>query len=159
MLLAIFFSLLLSCTKEQTDISKKENVSNTVKKAVLLQLVNEARQKGCNCGDTWYGPVPAITWNDVLEKAALSHSKDMNDKNFFSHVGSDGSGSGERISRAGYNWSYYGENIAFGQMSEKEVIDGWLSSPGHCRNIMDKNYKEMGVARVNNYWTQEFGSR
>lgn len=159
MFLPILFSFLLSCTKEQAVAAKNDPVPNTVNKTVLLQLVNEARKKGCNCGDSYYPPVPALTWNDVLEKAAYNHSKDMNDKNFFSHTGTDGSGSGERISREGYNWNYYGENLAFGYMSEKQVVDGWLSSPGHCRNIMNKSFKEMGVARVNNYWTQDLGSR
>jgi len=159
MFLPILFSLLLSCTKKQTIVATNDPVPNTVNKTVLLQLVNEARKKGCNCGDAYYVPVPALAWNDVLEKAAYNHSKDMNEKNFFSHTGSDGSGSGERISRSGYNWSYYGENIAFGYMSEKQVVDGWLSSPDHCKNIMNKNFKEMGVARVNNYWTLDFGSR
>jgi len=39
------------------------------------------------------------------------------------------------------------------------VIEGWLKSPGHCKNIMSQKYKEMGVARVGNYWTQTFGSQ
>jgi uncharacterized protein YkwD len=39
------------------------------------------------------------------------------------------------------------------------VIDGWLKSPGHCKNLMDKSYKEMGVAKVGTYWTQEFATK
>jgi uncharacterized protein YkwD len=79
-------------------------------------------------------------------------------KRYFSHKGSDGTGTGERITNAGYNWRFYGENIAQGYSSEKEVVAGWLSSPGHCANIMSKNYKEMGAAKVGDYWTQDFGS-
>lgn len=158
--LPLIFSLLLSCTKEQGVSNITDHLSgNTVNKAVILQLVNEARKKGCNCGDTYYGPAPALTWNDLLEKAALGHTIDMSQKNFFSHTGSDGSASSERISNAGYNWKFYGENIAEGYKTEQEVVSGWLSSPGHCSNIMNKNFKEIGVARVNDYWTQDFGSR
>jgi uncharacterized protein YkwD len=53
----------------------------------------------------------------------------------------------------------YGENIAFGQRSEREVMQGWLSSPGHCKNIMSKTFKEMGVSRVGDYWTQVFATK
>lgn len=130
-----------------------------VNKTVLLQLVNDARKKGCNCGDVHYGPAPALTWNDLLEKAALIHATDMSEKKYFAHTGSDGRGSGERILNAGYNWKFFGENIALGYKTEKEVVDGWLSSPGHCKNIMNKNFTEMGAARAGDYWTQDFGVR
>jgi uncharacterized protein YkwD len=46
-----------------------------------------------------------------------------------------------------------------GYTTEKQVVDAWLKSPGHCKNIMNKNYKEMGVARVGTYWTQTFGTK
>lgn len=158
--LPLLFALITSCTKDSFPVPETTNpVTSTVNKTVLLQMVNDARKKGCNCGDTYYAPAPAVTWNDQLEKAAYDHSKDMFQNNYFSHTGSDGSGSGERISNAGYNWKYYGENIAEGYKTEQEVVNGWLSSPGHCRNIMNKNFREMGVARAGDYWSQEFGSR
>lgn len=157
--LPFIFAVITSCTKESAPATNTDPVPSTVNKTVLLQLVNDARKKGCNCGDTYYAPAPAVTWNDQLERAAYNHSNDMYQKKYFSHTGSDGSGSGERISSAGYTWKFYGENIAAGYLNEKEVVAGWLSSPGHCANIMNKNYKEMGVAKVGDYWTQEFGSR
>jgi uncharacterized protein YkwD len=133
--------------------------SETINKNLLLQLVNDTRKKGCNCGDTYYPPAPPLTWNDVLEKAAFIHSKDMSKNKYFSHTSSDGTNAGTRIKTAGYNWLYYGENIAQGYYAEREVIAGWISSPGHCKNIMNKNYKEMGVANYSGYWTQTFGSK
>ena len=156
--LPLFFALITSCTKDSTPVATDASVSSTVNKTVLLQLVNDARKKGCNCGNTYYAPAPALTWNDQLEKAAYNHSKDMFQNKYFSHTGSDGTGSGERISNAGYNWRWYGENIAEGYPTEKDVVDGWLHSPGHCANIMNKNFREMGVAKVGDYWTQDFGS-
>ena len=158
-ILPFIFVLITSCTKDSTPVAANNSVSSTVNKTVLLQLVNDARKKGCNCGNTYYAPAPALTWNDQLEKAAYNHSNDMFRNKYFSHTGSDGSGSGERIDDAGYSWRYYGENIAQGYPAEKEVVSGWLSSPGHCSNIMSKDYKEMGVAKVGDYWTQDFGSR
>lgn len=126
---------------------------------MMLQLVNEARKKGCQCGDTYYYPVAAITWNNQLEEAAYVHTTDMYRNKFFSHKAPDGSRAGNRMDRAGYNWKTYGENIGEGYKSERDMVKGWLSSPGHCKNIMNKAFTEMGVARVGNLWTQEFGSR
>lgn len=151
--LPLVFALFASPKISQTHFPPAIN------KTVLLQLVNDARRKGCNCGAAHYGPAPALTWNDQLEKAALNHSNDMLEKKYFSHTGSDGSSTGERIINAGYSWKFFGENIALGYKTEKEVVDGWLSSPGHCKNIMNKNYREMGVARAGDYWTQDFGVR
>ena len=48
-----------------------------INKSLLLQLVNEMRRKGCNCGGTYYASAPALTWNSQLEQAALVHSSDM----------------------------------------------------------------------------------
>lgn len=157
--LPLIFALITSCTKDSTPVVNDNVVPSTVNKTVLLQLVNDARKKGCNCGSTYYASTTALTWNDQLEKAAYDHSKDMSQNKYFSHTGSDGSESGERISNAGYAWKWYGENIAAGYPTESEVVAGWLSSPGHCANIMNKNYKEMGVAKVGDYWTQDFGSK
>ncbi len=130
-----------------------------VNKARVLKLVNAVRAKGCNCGGAWYGPAPAVRWNDRLEKAAQRHSNDMSRKRRMNHRGSDGSDAGVRLKRAGYTWRSYGENIAAGQRSEDEVIVSWIGSAGHCRNIMNPAFREMAVARSGNYWTQVFGKR
>jgi len=159
MFLPLVFALITFPAKDSTPFVKNTFLSSTVNKTVLLKFVNDARKKGCNCGNTYYAPAPALTWNDRLEEAALAHSKDMFQNKYFSHTGSDGTSSGERISNAGYTWRWFGENIAEGYSAEKDVVDGWLHSPGHCANIMNKNYKEMGVARIGDYWTQDFGSK
>ncbi|HYK57071.1 MAG TPA: CAP domain-containing protein, partial [Flavisolibacter sp.] len=116
-------------------------------------------KKGCNCGGTYYSPAPALTWNEQLEKAAQAHSTDMYKKRYFSHTSPNGDGAGDRIAKAGYRWQFYAENIGMGYRNENEVVEGWLKSPGHCKNIMNKNYKEMGVAKAGNYWTQTFGAK
>jgi uncharacterized protein YkwD len=129
-----------------------------VNKELILALINDARRKGVQCGNTWHPPVPPVIWNSQLEQAARGHSEDMSGKNYFSHIENDGSTANTRIEKAGYQWMAYGENIGFGYLSEKEVVEAWLKSPGHCANIMNKNYKEMGVGRAGNYWTQDFAT-
>ena len=128
-------------------------------KTLLLQLVNETRKKGRQCGGTWFAAAPALSWNSQLEQAALVHSSDMYANGYFSHAAKDGSRAGDRIDGTGYHWRTYGENIAFGYRSEREVVKGWLQSPGHCKNIMSASFKEMGVARVGDYWTQVFATK
>jgi uncharacterized protein YkwD len=128
-------------------------------KILLLQLVNDVRKRGCQCGDAWYPSAPPVAWNELLEKAAMAHSTDMSRNGFFSHTSPTNGKAGPRLEAIGYNWKSYGENIAMGFESEKEVVDGWLKSTGHCKNIMNPSYKEMGVAKAGAYWTQEFGAK
>ncbi len=129
---------------------------------MMLQLVNTARATARMCGTTAYPAVPPLTWDTRLEAAALAHSTDMATNNFFSHTGSDGSSPSQRVTRAGYSWSATGENIAAGQPTETDAMDSWIASPGHCANIMSRNYTQLGAALARGgsygtYWTQEFG--
>lgn len=160
---AVLFS---ACKKEDVNAVPRlvedptiSNLPSTVNKSQLLQLVNDVRQKGCQCGETYYPSTTPVEWNSKLELAAYTHSSDMFKNKYFSHTGLNGSDPGARIDGAGYRWRHYGENIAMGYTTERQVVEAWIKSPGHCRNIMNKDYKEMGVARVGDYWTQEFGAR
>jgi len=150
----------LSCKKSDVGISGSpgSNVYN-VNKSVLLQLVNDVRTKGCTCGTTVMPPVGVVVWNDQLAKAAYDHSLDMRTHNYFSHTGLDGSDPGQRITAAGYSWDAWGENIANGYTTEQAVMNAWLASEGHCKNIMNGDFKDMGAGREGNYWTQDFGSK
>lgn len=133
-------------------------VENQANKDAVLQLVNNARAKGCQCGDTWMPAVSPLTWNTLLELAAARHSKDMADRKYFSHNTPAGTTPSQRITAAGYNYNWWGENIASGPQSEADVVKGWLNSPGHCKNLMSPNFREMGVGRTANLWTQVFAA-
>ena len=105
-----------------------------------------------------------MSWNCELKTAALNHSRDMANENFFGHQGSDGSSAGDRMSAAGYRWSAWGENVAAGYYSVSSVMQGWIGSPGHCANLMNPNFSNLGAAKFSNpdsnygvYWTQVFG--
>ncbi len=158
--LALFF---FSCSKDNVqhpgNEPDKDSPVFNVNKSELLQRVNAVRLSGCNCGTTRMPPVQALNWNDQLATASYDHSLDMNNNDFFSHTGSNGSNTGQRLSAAGYPWRSYGENIAAGYQNEQAVVDGWLRSEGHCRNIMNAGVKEMGVGRGGTYWTQVLASR
>ncbi|HEY0336426.1 MAG TPA: CAP domain-containing protein [Burkholderiales bacterium] len=131
----------------------------------VLALVNEARGKPRSCGNQKFSAAPAVEWNAKLGSAALAHSRDMANRNYFAHAEKDGSTVGDRAAREGYEWTAIGENIAAGQGSADQVVSSWLTSPTHCVNIMKPDFTQMGAAYVVNqasdtiiYWTQVFGT-
>jgi len=151
---------------------------------VYLDVINTARAESQDCGSEGVKPaVSPVTWSDTLYKAAYRHSYDLAYSNTFSHTGSgtatdvtaealhpgQGSTPKERIEYAGYtDWRAYGENLAAGTVMDvaQEAIDAWLSSPGHCANLMSPDFTEVGMAHIMNsdskyihYWTQDFGKR
>ena len=163
---AMLFLFIISCSKEELSPSKESDktpsapsIVYNVNTSAMLDLINTARQTGCTCGSTVMPPVPALTVNEKLSKAAYLHSKDMADNNYFQHNNLQGLTPGQRITAAGYIWNTFGENIANGYGSEQSVMAAWLKSEGHCKNIMGKNFKEVGFGREKNYWTQNFGTQ
>jgi uncharacterized protein YkwD len=133
-------------------------------KSEFLSRINATRTKGCNCGNTYFPPAPPLTWNEKLFDAATGHAKDMAKRNYFSHDSKDGRSMEDRIVSAGFTFKGYksfaiGENIAQGQQGIAEVMDGWFKSEGHCKNLMNRDFKEVGVAEYKTYWVQDFGGR
>jgi uncharacterized protein YkwD len=138
---------------------------NTAFEADVLELVNDRRAAGAMCGSTSYAPTAGLAMNTKLRSAARAHSQDMAANNYFSHTSLDGRTFDQRIRDAGYTGSGpLGENIAGGQSSPQSVVSDWMGSPGHCRNIMDPNFRATGVgyaydsgAAYRHYWTLSFG--
>lgn len=152
-------------SKDESDTAAGDGVNCEPEpyQAELLTQVNAARSEGRMCGGQSYAAADPLTYSCVLEQAALDHSEDMATNNFISHTGSNGLGVSERVEAAGYAWSAVGENIAGGYASPEEVTAGWLSSAGHCANIMNPSFTEFGAARVESenadyprYWTEVF---
>jgi uncharacterized protein YkwD len=125
-----------------------------------LQLVNDVRARGTHCGDELFGPAPPVTLSGTLGGVALGHATDMAEKNYFEHVDPSGQSPADRVRAVGYSEKLVGENIAYGPKSVDEVVQGWLDSPGHCENIMDPRFVEMGIglaagrAKRGLYWVQ-----
>ena len=130
----------------------------------FLTRVNNVRKSGCKCGRFYMPPVEPLSWNGLLESSAFAHAQDMHRRRYFAHTSLSGKTIKNRLEEAGYTLtgmrSYaFGENIALGQKSIDQVMKSWLKSEGHCKNIMNKNFKEIGVAQNNFYWVQDFGMR
>lgn len=127
----------------------------------VLELTNEARARGANCGGEDFPPVGPLEAEPRLRTAARLHSQDMAINDYFDHVSQDGRMLNDRITATGHPGGFVGENIAFGQSNAAEVVQGWLDSPGHCRNMMNGGYRYLGVGAARNpggriYWTQNF---
>lgn len=111
-----------------------------------LQLVNEVRARGARCGDRSFSPAPPVKLSETLAGVALGHADDMAKHNYFEHEDLTGRSPADRVRAVGYQEKLVGENIAYGPKSAEEVVQGWLDSPGHCENIMDPRFAEMGIA-------------
>lgn len=112
----------------------------------VLQLVNEVRARGAHCGERSFGSVPPVRLSGTLAEVAFGHAADMAKHNYFEHEDLSGHSPADRVRAVGYREKLVGENIAYGPKSAEEVVQGWLDSPGHCENIMDSRFAEMGIA-------------
>jgi uncharacterized protein YkwD len=123
--------------------------------AHALELVNEVRARGTRCGTREYAPAPPLTLSMTLGGVASGHAADMAEHDYFEHVDPAGQTPADRVRAVGYRERLVGENIAYGPESVDDVVKGWLGSPGHCANIMDPRFQQMGFA----YATGRHGSR
>ena len=105
-----------------------------------------------------------------LAGSAQKYAQAMADGNFLSHTGKDGSTPGDRMQNSGYKWkkstirSMVAENIAAGQKSVDQVMNGWKKSKGHYKNMVEKKFVHVGFGQARNqeskydtYWVQNFG--
>jgi uncharacterized protein YkwD len=117
----------------------------------VLALVNQERSKvGCS----------PVTASASLASLAQNFSDDMAARGFFDHTDPDGRTPWDRASEAGVK-GLGGENIARGQADAQAVMDTWMNSAGHRANILNCDYKTLGVGvhfgAGGPWWTQDFG--
>ncbi|VVO36049.1 CAP domain-containing protein [Pseudomonas fluorescens] len=132
----------------------------------LLETINTARKQPRQCGTQPFTATTPLTWNASLATAAEAHTRAMANNNFLDHKDRDGRTPGDRAELAGYSGQQIGENIAAGQDTVSKVVDGWLASPGHCANLMNPQFRELGAAYAVDpksdagiYWTAMFGAQ
>ncbi|MGQ0623616.1 MAG: CAP domain-containing protein [Sporichthyaceae bacterium] len=120
-----------------------------VLRSAILTLTNVQRAvKGC----------PPLRANTDLRQAAQAHANDMAKKDYFAHNSKDGTVWWKRIKRYGFK-DPAGENIARGYGAATAVVAAWMKSPGHRANIMNCQFRKIGVGfnGEGNYWVQDFG--
>lgn len=133
--------------QNRPDQPQEDNASFT---AQVAALVNEERAKA--------GLSP-LTVDSKVAAAALTRSREI--ETSFSHTRPDGSSFSTALTQSGVSFQSAGENIAYGQRTPQEVMKGWMNSPGHRANILNKDFTTIGVGYYQNsagtgYWTQLF---
>jgi len=154
--LGLFLSvcMLLSCL----SIFSSAAASSTVVKGkfnydyanAVLKLVNQ--QRAAN-------GLSALTMDSALVDGAMLRAAEC--KVSFSHTRPNGTSCFTALAEAGINYRGAGENIAYGQRSPEEVMNGWMNSSGHRANILNANFTTIGVgyyqaANGVKYWSQMF---
>ena len=97
-----------------------------------------------------------LRWSNAAARVALRHSADMRHRDFFSHTNPDHLSPFDRLEHAGVRYVRAGENIAYGYRSPEEVLQGWLESPGHRKNLENPKYTHHGVGVAGTMWTHLF---
>ncbi|WP_141603804.1 CAP domain-containing protein [Terrilactibacillus laevilacticus] len=118
----------------------------------VVELTNQQRAK--------QGLKP-LQIDTKLSKMARDKSKDMKDKNYFDHQSPTYGSPFDMMKSYGISYSTAGENIAAGQKTPQDVVNAWMNSEGHRKNIMNSHFTHIGVGYVDGgakgtYWTQEF---
>jgi uncharacterized protein YkwD len=126
-----------------------EAYSRAELRAGVVKLTNEIRSdRGCK----------PLRTSERLTRSAQRHANDMAERNYFSHTSRNGDRWWQRIERAGYP-DPAGENIAYGFATARGVVRAWMRSPSHRRNIVDCDFRAIGVGFHGDgkYWVQDFG--
>ncbi|HEX2052597.1 MAG TPA: CAP domain-containing protein [Actinomycetota bacterium] len=111
--------------------------------------------------------LPPLMVSERLTNSSVWYSADMANKNYtrLDHVDSLGRTIKQRIEAFGYTYNtYWGENIAWGFATGKAAFDWWKNSPSHNANMLNANFKVLGIGKASNfssawshYWTTDFG--
>lgn len=119
----------------------REEGSDTV---VRVATDEEAILEAMNRERAEYGLRP-LRMNDKLSGAAGDRVEDMFAKGYFAHVSPDGLEPFVWAQKRGYRYRMIGENLAVGYRGTA-VVDGWMRSPGHRENILQRSFDEVGIA-------------
>lgn len=139
-------------TTPEAGATKQPQVSDTTitqLERAVVDLTNAQRQRN--------GLKP-LTMDPHLSSVARKKSLDMANNNYFSHNSPTYGSPFDMMRDFGVQYKTAGENIARGQTTAEQVVDGWMNSEGHRRNILNANYTHIGVGHSTkgNYWTQMF---
>ncbi|KGP74412.1 CAP domain-containing protein [Pontibacillus yanchengensis] len=135
----------------QTEQQNTEQQASTLSQyeQKVVELTNEER--------TAQGLEP-LKIDKQLSDVAEKKSEDMAQNNYFSHNSPTYGSPFDMMNQFGVDYRTAGENIAKGQRTPQEVVDAWMNSEGHRKNIMNENFTHIGVGFVEdgNHWTQQF---
>ena len=86
-----------------------------------------------------------LTENSTLNQAAMAKAKDMVANNYFAHTSPSGTSPWYWFKNAGYIYTFAGENLAMDFIEAEDVVNAWMASPTHRKNIVNTKYEEIGI--------------
>lgn len=115
----------------------------------VIDLTNAQRTKN---------GIPALKADAQLNSVAQKKSVDMQQNNYFSHTSPTYGSPFDMMRDFGVTYKSAGENIAQGQRTPQEVVNAWMNSEGHRKNILNRSFTHIGVGyeKTGNHWTQMF---
>jgi uncharacterized YkwD family protein len=138
-------------TTEPTQTTQTTSALSAYEQKVV-DLTNQERAKN---------GLATLKVDTALSKVAREKSLDMSKNGYFSHTSPTYGSPFDMMKQFGISYQYAGENIAMGQRTPEEVVQAWMNSEGHRKNILSANFNYIGVGYVEsgNYWTQMFISK
>lgn len=136
---SVYFSGILFLLPEKASAS-----SNTTD---LIKLTNEIRVQN---------NLLELKESETLNKVALSRAQDMLQNNYFSHQSPNGKSFINELEKNKYYFSSAGENLAIDFYENEKIISSWMQSPTHRQNILNPDFKEIGIGRADDIIVQIF---
>ncbi|MFU8805350.1 MAG: CAP domain-containing protein [Bradymonadaceae bacterium] len=127
------------------ELAASWNCQNREAEEYILERINLARQEENLCGTTPYGPSQPLEMDPQLRCAARIHSWDMAGRNYYSHQTPEGLSPTGRVSIVPGPNRTAAENIYQWLTSPENIFQGWMNSPGHCRNMLCGSYSRVGI--------------
>jgi uncharacterized protein YkwD len=128
-----------------------------------VEQLNALRRQSAPCA-TAGAAMQRLSWESRLAASAHEQAVDLAMQDRLSHTDSRNRGFGVRLRSSGYAAAGAGENLAAGQTDIEDTLQAWLASPSHCANLMQPEYRDVGLAcvqrrgsRYERFWVAHFG--
>ena len=152
-----------AATAGRPDSTALEPCIDELQMQKAVEQLNALRRLSAPCAAAGAG-MQRLTWDTKLAASAQEQAIDLALQDRLSHVDSRNRGLGARLRSVGYAAAGAGENLAAGQTDIEDTLQAWLASPSHCANLMQPEYRDVGLAcvqrrgsRYERFWVAHFG--
>jgi uncharacterized protein YkwD len=152
-----------AATAGQSDSGGFEPCLDHVQMQRAVEQLNAMRGQSAPCSEVG-AAMQRLSWESRLAASAQEQAMDLAARDRLSHVDSRNRGLGVRLRSVGYAAAGAGENLAAGQTGIDDALQAWLASPSHCANLMQPEYRDVGLAcvqrrgsRYERFWVAHFG--
>jgi uncharacterized protein YkwD len=142
-----------------------EPCADEVQLRQAVEQLNALRRQAAPCAAGGSAAMQRLSWESRLATSAVEQARDLALQDRLSHIDSRNRGLGTRLRSVGYAAAGAGENLAAGQTDFEDTVQAWLASPSHCANLMQPEYRDVGLAcvqrrgsRYERFWVAHFGA-